>query len=95
MLGMLHKRPPISRYRRPLSAALVIFLPVVLVPAGDFLAFRLFPLHFPGEVRRLGRIGFLDGRLGSLVFRFHENLLMKWIGCERRCDSIARRMMSG
>jgi len=60
----------------------MILLSIILMPASDLLAFRLFPLHFPGEVRRLGRIGFLAGRRGSLVFRFHQNLLMKWIDCD-------------
>ena len=48
----------------------MVLLPVILVPAGEFLAFRLFPLHFLTEVRHLRRIGSLVGRHGVSFFGF-------------------------
>jgi hypothetical protein len=61
----------------PLSPALVVFLAVILVPAGDLFRFRLLPLLLLEEVvgRRDG--GFLIGLPGVLVLLRHEILPLK------------------
>jgi len=62
----------------PLSGAFVVLLSGILVPAGDFLRRRLFPLHFSGKAARLGDLGFHFLALpGSLFSRCHEILLLK------------------
>jgi len=85
---MLPSKPRLQVYRAgfhislnlaslPLSAALVVLLAVILVPAGHFLLLRLLPLLLLEEVVCLRNVGFLLGEIGILVLLGHEILPLK------------------
>ena len=62
-----------------LSAAFMVLLPVILVPAGDFFLFRLFPLLFLGDFVCPGDCG-IPVLIRSLVLLCHEFLPFEQTG---------------